>query len=69
MAVFGFGSRKCPGQYLAAQGVKALLVHLLRRYSIEVINECKEEKSQNTENSQVIPMADVVVQLTDREST
>ncbi|KAK2050377.1 cytochrome P450 [Colletotrichum somersetense] len=63
MAIFGFGSRKCPGQYVAAQGVKALLVHILRQYDIEVIKERTDGKSHDTGKAQVIPMADVIVRL------
>lgn len=66
MAIFGFGSRKCPGQYVAAQGIKALLVHLLRQYNIDIIKEQKEQ-SQGIDQSQVIPIADVIVQLTPRD--
>ncbi|KAL2751984.1 hypothetical protein ACRALDRAFT_1058816 [Sodiomyces alcalophilus JCM 7366] len=68
LAIFGFGSRKCPGQYVAAQGVKALLVHILRQYDIEVIKERTDGKSHDTDKAQVIPMADVIVRLTNRSN-
>ncbi|KID82714.1 Cytochrome P450 [Metarhizium guizhouense ARSEF 977] len=68
IAIFGFGSRKCPGQYIAAQGIKALLAYLLRRYKIDVITERKEKKNRSAEKSEVIPIADVIVQLTSRDS-
>ncbi|EXU95950.1 cytochrome P450 [Metarhizium robertsii] len=67
IAIFGFGSRKCPGQYIAAQGIKALLAHLLRRYKIDIVTERKEKTERSAEKSEVIPIADVIVQLTSRD--
>ena len=52
---------------MAAQGIKALLVHLLRRYDIDVLKEHEGGGSQTKTETQVIPMADVVIQLTSRD--
>lgn len=67
LIIFGFGGRKCPGQYMAVQGIKALLVHLLRQYDIDILKEHEGGNSQTKTETQVIPMADVAIQLTSRE--
>ncbi|KAB8228304.1 cytochrome P450 [Aspergillus alliaceus] len=54
LIIFGFVGRKCPGQYMAVQGTKALLEH-------------EGGNSQTKTETQVIPMADVVIQLTSRD--
>lgn len=64
--MFGFGGRKCPGQYLGAQLAKALLVHLLRQYDVKIIRGSKGQSNYETDESTWVPMADVDIQLTKR---
>ncbi|PSR77225.1 cytochrome P450 [Coniella lustricola] len=67
LVLFGFNGRKCPGQYLGAQMSKALLVHLLRGYEVDVIKGQKGQNSYETDKSTWVPMADVTLRLTKRE--
>ncbi|KAG6358660.1 hypothetical protein INS49_012178 [Diaporthe citri] len=66
LIVFGFNGRKCPGQYIGAQMSKAILVHLLLQYDVQIVNGRQQQSDYKTDDSTWVPMADVTVQLTRR---
>ena len=64
--VFGFGSRKCMGQYVAGHIAKALVVHLFQQYEVLVSGGGGGNNKYNTDKSSWTPKADASLQLTKR---
>ncbi|UKZ70826.1 uncharacterized protein TrAtP1_011795 [Trichoderma atroviride] len=62
--VFGFGYRKCLGQYLAGHMVKAILVHLFSQYEAKIIDGRKGKADYDIDKTTWVPVADVTVELT-----
>lgn len=64
LTVFGFGHRKCLGQYLGAHMIKAAVAHLFDQYEILVTDGRKADGDYKIHKESWVPMADVRVQLT-----
>ncbi|CRL17417.1 Cytochrome P450 [Penicillium camemberti] len=64
--VFGFGSRKCMGQYLAGHIAKALVVHLFHQYEV-LVSDGRDGANYDTDKSSWTPKADASLQLTRRD--
>lgn len=64
--VFGFGSRKCMGQYVAGHIAKALVAHLFQQYEVLVSDGCGGNNSYSTSKSSWTPKADASLLFTKR---
>lgn len=64
--VFGFGSRKCMGQYVAGHIAKALVAHLFQQYEVLVSDGRGGDNNYNTNKSSWTPKADASLLLTKR---
>ncbi|QKX59052.1 uncharacterized protein TRUGW13939_06182 [Talaromyces rugulosus] len=61
--VFGFGHRKCLGQYLAGHMVKAIIVHLFSQHEVRIKNGRIGEDDYQIDKHTWVPVADVNVEL------
>lgn len=64
LTVFGFGHRKCMGQYLGAHMIKAAVAHLFDTYEVLVTDGRKSDGEYRIHKESWVPMADVRVRLT-----
>ncbi|OCK77280.1 cytochrome P450 [Lepidopterella palustris CBS 459.81] len=64
LTVFGFGHRKCMGQYIGAHMIKAAVAHLFDQYEVLVTDGRKSDGDYKIHKDSWVPMADVRVQLT-----
>ncbi|KAI0469850.1 cytochrome P450 monooxygenase GliC2 [Xylariaceae sp. FL0804] len=65
--VFGIGSRKCMGQYVAGHIAKAVVAHLFEKYEVEVSDGRKAGDAYDTDKSSWTPKADASLTLTRRD--
>lgn len=66
--VFGFGGRKCMGQYVAGHIAKALVVHLFQQYEVQVLDGRLGAGKYDTDKSSWTPKADASLLLTKRDA-
>ncbi|KAK0387750.1 hypothetical protein NLU13_3995 [Sarocladium strictum] len=61
---FGFGTRKCLGQYLGEAMTKVYLVTVLQKYALELFQSDKEKGFEEASNGHTwVPLSDVRVSL------
>ncbi|KAL9086202.1 MAG: hypothetical protein Q9165_007267 [Trypethelium subeluteriae] len=63
LTIFGFGHRKCMGQYLGAHMIKAAVAHLFEKYEIRVSDGRKGDGEYKISKESWVPMADVRIRL------
>lgn len=64
---FGFGTRKCLGQYLGEAMTKVYLVTVLQKYALELSQSDKEKGFEEASNGHTwVPLSDLRVSLVHR---
>ncbi|EED13062.1 cytochrome P450 monooxigenase GliC-like, putative [Talaromyces stipitatus ATCC 10500] len=61
--VFGFGHRKCLGQYLAGHMVKAIMVHLFAQHEVIIKNGRSGKDDYMIDKNTWVPVANVTIEL------
>lgn len=61
--VFGFGYRKCLGQYLAGHMVKAIMVQLFSQHEVRIKDGRSGKDDYRIDKNTWVPVADVTVEL------
>jgi cytochrome P450 len=66
MNAFGYGSRKCLGQYFADKQLRSLVMHLFDKYDVSWNNRSLTDAAFETDRSTHVDVFNVELCLTER---